>query len=179
MQNYQDNQFKTAYKQAYSEACNALDKIAADGALEYICTTYTGGLCDGSTNSNNFDSFKNEFKVIKDCSSNNNSQCWDSTGDLYTGFWPQAAQKAFIDGSGKAWTMISGLNFIAVDTNGPKAPNKYGKDRFPLAWATAANNWAGVPNLATPRIFAPFDDVTSVTTTCSTGDCLFKTWLQK
>ena len=44
---------------------------------------------------------------------------------------PTAGHAAFVDASGMAWTQISGsMSRIAVDTNGFKKPNQYGKDRF-------------------------------------------------
>lgn len=174
--NIQDMQYKTAYKKAYSEASQVIKKLIADGNLDIICTNLAGG-CDGSTNSYNFNLFKNEFVVTKDCSSNNNSQCWESTGELYQGFWPSSSQKAFIDNSGKAWTMISGLHIIAVDTNGFKQPNLWGRDRFPFAWANANVGFGVVQNLSMPITFIVPSDTVGTAIYCPSGNCYNKSWL--
>lgn len=176
MANIQDMQYKIAYKKAYSMASQVLNKLASDNKLELLCRSAAGG-CDGSTNVTNFNSFRDEFRIVKDCSSNNNSQCWLSSGELYQGFWPSNSQNAFIDNSGMAWTMVSGWNFIAVDTNGFKPPNLWGKDRFPFAWAGSPTQYTTAPNPSIPTAFAVPDDSPGGDTYCPTGPCHNKTWL--
>ena len=93
-----------------------------------------------------------QFKPVKQCINNDNSKCWDSAGEQYGKTYaaegrPVSVCNAFIDASGMAWTAIEWLQGrIAVDTNGFKKPNQYGKDRFGFHLYNDTNSeFLGIP----------------------------------
>lgn len=114
----------TAYKSAYSTLSSALSSASLDNALTPAnnSTTFT----------NNFLEIMKKFKVVKQCTSGtNNSECWNQTGEKYIGAYPVASSYAFIDASGRSWSMYYSLcSAVFVDTNGFKGPNQWGQDRF-------------------------------------------------
>lgn len=130
MNNYQDAQFKAAYKKAYTVASQALMKANADNELT-SCVNWFDTQC----NLDNFTAFKNKFSISKDCPTAPD-QCWNMSGEktfIGNGGYPLSDAPAFIDNSGFAWTKPglagwTGTEFM-VDTNGNKPPNQYGKDR--------------------------------------------------
>lgn len=127
MNNIQDAQFKTAYKKAYSVACQAWQKAYTDNLL------VPRAMSSDAANQTNFDAFKSEFDVVKDCSGGDPYDCWSSDGNKWYGAYPDPSAHAFIDKSGMAWTQaIYNHERFMVDTNGSKKPNQWGKDRFPL-----------------------------------------------
>lgn len=138
--NIKDTQYKTAYKKAYSVAQQALTFANNENLL----TPLNGE--GGSAHLENFYVFMNQFKVFKKCISNDNSKCWDNSGEKYflSGSigYPQEPSPAFIDASGNAWSMYySFASTILLDTNGFKKPNQWGKDRFALRFVDAKNNY--------------------------------------
>ena len=172
----QDIQYKSAYKKAFSAASQAL----ALANQQYLLVATTG---EGDLNhANNFLAFKDQFNVAKECLNNNNSQCWDSTGEKFYaggGQWlPTVSSYAFIDSSGMAWSMYySGYFYAFVDTNGFKKPNQWGKDRFALRFASIG----GTFNSGLPVKVVPFPDNTSVCASpnkCATENNYYGTsWL--
>ena len=120
---------ETAYKKSYSTLSQVLLKSNTENALINNTGNYE--------TMSNFLALMNQFKVIKSCTTNNNSECWDSNGEQFGYVYapgtgrPQPALYAFIDSSGVAWTLLEWQSArIAVDINGFKKPNQYGKDRF-------------------------------------------------
>ncbi|MFA7659550.1 MAG: hypothetical protein WCY19_08965 [Candidatus Gastranaerophilaceae bacterium] len=143
----QDIQYKSAYKKAFSAASQAL----AMANQQYLLAAATGE-GDYTNHPNNFLAFKDQFKVVKECLNNNNSQCWDSTGEKTSSGYPHEETYAFIDSSGMAWSMYyGGLLQIFVDTNGFKKPNQWGKDRFGLKFKSDNGTFnSGLPIIVVP-----------------------------
>lgn len=126
MNNIQDQQFKEAYKKAYSTASQAWLKAYSDNNI-ILCPAWTDTCHDG-----NFDAFKKEFKIAKDCGTNT-SECWNMSGEKsWNNTMPFVNMPAFIDSSGVAWVKDSGNPEILIDINGNNPPNKYGRDRAVL-----------------------------------------------
>lgn len=85
-----------------------------------------------------------------------------------------------------AWYLYSNQEFpILVDVNGDKNPNKLGKDRFVLRFASkesiASDDGDGGNNNANysgniDRI-APWGDKINKQRWCPDGNCLYKSWL--
>lgn len=139
-----DLQYKTAYKKAVAVASQAFLAIDQSSLVNLAEET-------SDASPTYFKLFMAQFKTVKECTSNNNSDCWESTGELFgkdfsSGF-PMAYHNAFIDNSGMVWTVLNGASTgrIGVDTNGMKSPNVYGKDRFVLMFRDADNTTNGFP----------------------------------
>lgn len=163
MNNVQDNQFKTAYKKAYSLASQVISSGYANSEFHDI-----------SEGTYNFDVFKSSFNVAKDCSSNDNGSCWASSGEKACdgscggGGLPNSTCHAFIDNSGMAWSAYSpSESILLVDTNGNAQPNQYGKDRwfFPSSAIT------------TGKITPNADRATTWNFACHYPPCYFTSWL--
>lgn len=149
MNNIQDEQFKQAYRNAYSAASQAWLNANTNGNLA-LCTQWqdSGSI---TCNADNFSAFKNEMKVAKDCGTNT-AECWNMSGEKSwqeLGGFPNANAPAFIDNSGTAWTknQQNPAPEVLVDTNGNKPPNKYGKDRaiFVFAYFPTYKNYTKTP----------------------------------
>lgn len=127
LNSYQDSQYKTAYKKAFSISNQAIQNLNND----YLLSPVTG---EGDlTNKSNFLAFMGQFQVVKSCTSNNGTECWNTNGEKYNTSYPNQNSPSFIDNSGVAWSMYwNGASNILVDTNGNLKPNKWGKDRFEL-----------------------------------------------
>lgn len=161
-----EQQYKTAYKKAYSMLCQALSKANADGTLRD--TTDTSLVYPNWGNNLNLIALMNEFSVVKKCINNNNSGCWASGeqfGIAYVGSGrPDDTLNSFIDSSGMAWTALEWTQGrVAVDTNGFKGPNQYGKDRFAFhlfvsALGTPADNGAYDSAAGIPFLVRPYSD---------------------
>ena len=170
----QDLESQSGYKKAVSVASQAILKANTENTL----ISNTGN----NETYTNFLAFMDQFKVLKKCTTNNNSECWDSTGEAFgknydTGR-PLYFHRAFIDNSGIAWTMLEGNSArIAVDLNGSKKPNQYGKDRFVLYLLSQD----GSENSGIPAKVAPWPDNNSNVCTgnvCATQHNYFGTsWL--
>lgn len=173
MNQIQDAQFKTAYRKAYSVACQAWQKAYTDNLLGPRADA-TGD----SANQANFDAFKSEFDVVQDCSSNNPYSCWSSDGikwDVAGGGFPKSTAHAFIDKSGMVWSQAyNNRSFIFVDINGPQKPNEWGRDRFPLnTYVNGAEANAGIPDSV--HIFT---DVPSNNGWCpGSHTCYYQSWI--
>ncbi len=174
--NFQDQEYKIAYKKAFSLASQAWTSAVSDYRVDSR-TSWT----DKESRINNFMTFKSYFKVIKDCDSNNNAECWDSSGEKYYTNAPMASGSAFIDSSGMAWSITSNGDGqgqeILVDTNGMKKPNKYGQDRFLFIPQTIDGGAVGLPI----KIIPSKSDYTSEdSNVCPSGDvhpCYYQSWL--
>lgn len=141
---YQEQVFKNAYKKAYADVNAAFkflianeeyilpEKMDDDKNIFFSKDPYLFG--------KNLKNLAKYFKVVKTCYDNNagecfslNGECGRGTMDFGLGMDCPATSYAFMDASGRQWYMYANneATFI-VDTNGDKAPNKLGKDRFPL-----------------------------------------------
>lgn len=174
--NYQDQQFKTAYKKAFTVANNAYRMGIGNGGTFSELTAAQ----DGVTACANWQLFSNQFNKAKECTNSNNSECW-AAGEMSASVTPYSDANAFIDNSGMAWTMrgpcvvgMANVNEFMVDTNGNKPPNTYGKDRWGFNWFKDLGT-TGIPD----GVFVPSTDYTGTTSAvyCPTGPCYYKTWL--
>lgn len=155
MKNWQQIQYKSAYKKAYSVAQNAYD----NANREYLMVENQAG--DVDSYNNNFLTFMAQFKVAKRCINTNNSECWDVDGEKFESRGPFSGSFAFIDSSGMAWTTYwsstnNASRIFMVDTNGFQKPNIYGKDRFAFC-AGDATCWYSNP-ISAPIKVQPFPD---------------------
>lgn len=150
MNNIQDAQYKTAYKKAFSIAQQALTMAnTQDSMLE------TPFAQDNQIFYKNFLAFMAQFNVTKSCTNNDNSQCWEASGELYMAAWPMVNCYSFIDSSGIAWSMISPtIDCLLIDINGFKKPNQYGKDRFAFYMFDKLNSYSS----GMPIKIAPYED---------------------
>lgn len=148
---FMEQNYKVAYKKAFSVANQALEKANADYLL--VPASAEG---DTASHQANFLAWMSEFKVSKKCiSGSDNAECW-GPGEKYGASAPYSYSYAFVDASGMAWSMYyPGLFDVFVDTNGFKKPNQYGKDRFFLG-VTNTRNQSG--ESGTPMKFNPFPD---------------------
>lgn len=181
IKNFQDAQYKTAYKKAYSVASQAWTTAVTNNEIE-ARPSWT----DDQSKVDNFNAFESHFKVTKDCNSSNNSDCWNSGGEVFYGNYPISTAHAFIDNSGMAWSLTANSGTgaeILVDTNGFKLPNKYGQDRFILN--PKSENIVNAANTTYPEypiVIRPVvNDYTSKDSLlCPSGDshpCYYKSWL--
>jgi len=135
LNNIQDMQYKSAYKKAYSNLYQAFNQAKTDNSLVDTGIDPVTFKNDGGNNQNTQTIIEN-FKLVKKCINTNNNLCWDSSGEKsgisYSADGrPTLYHNAFLDTAGMAWTALEWeLGRIAVDTNGFKKPNQYGKDRF-------------------------------------------------
>lgn len=172
MQSTQDAEFKTAYKKAFQAASTVTNQAIADNTfLAQTTAAESTGL-----NKDNFNTFKSYFKVIKDCSNSNNSDCWSASGEKINSIYPTNLEPAFIDNAGMAWSMYYWQeNVIIVDINGNKSPNTYGKDRWIMYYTDQYNSriTTGIPSKIFPR-----PDVTSTGSIwCAYPPCYFRSWI--
>jgi len=172
---------KVGYKKAYSVASQAWLMAYNDGNVTN-CTDWFDGTC----NKANFNEFKKQVKISKDCG-NDTASCWNMSGEKsWTNQWPSTSANSFIDPSGFAWTQLRNSSDttpeILVDTNGDKKPNKYGKDRaiFRL--------WYD-PNTSAPKVYIIQDcpgvattemDINNQNLVCpsnATSPCWYTSWI--
>jgi len=140
--NIQEAQYKTAAKKAYSAAQNAYNSAISENG---------GGFGPFSTGTElsytKFNAIKSKMNVIKECRNGSGSfgKCWakngvgkvDAVSTGCQGFIVsfQNANTSFVTADGTAWMLYSysdttGADYIAVDVNGAKPPNDWGKDAF-------------------------------------------------
>jgi len=150
-----DAQYKSAYKKAYSTLYQAFNDASREDLLVDVADAGTNPNYGG--NNANVLAIMGKFKTVKQCTNNNNSACWESTGEKYGKSYditgrPVGSHNAFIDSSGMAWTAIEWYqDRIALDTNGFKQPNQYGKDRFVFHLYDNNNSeFIGIPTKITP-----------------------------
>lgn len=194
MHSTQEQEFKTGYRKAYSVLSQAFQKANSENSI--VPLTYTSVWVGGEQN---FAALKSQFSIAKECDSSHLSDCWNTSSgsDKYRN--EQSSVPSFIDKSGMAWRLRSLDNSgglvptILVDTNGSKAPNKYGQDRFPFYYATTSDNAyanaqsvAGMPIKIIPNIDVNAGNIdaggTNGTNTCpsyATHPCYYTSWLFK
>ena len=182
----QDKQYKTAYKKAYSSLSQAFVRMqAADEYLDMSDGFYEAEAAFRTYNiSENFKIISKYFKATKKCFNNNADMCWACTdgeaGYIYGGApnWHGCSKEsyAFVDASGMTWYLYSNKEWpVLVDVNGKKKPNKLGKDRFVLKFASHLDkNAAYIQNADS---IAPWEDIINKGRWCPSGNCLYKSWL--
>ena len=185
--NYQDKQFKTAYKKAYSDMSQALE----DGIVENIFTRTEQKEQDAAVQEINF--FKRKFKVVKDCSFeiHNIEACWKK-GDTFCGGTcatgrredgidyehgsPANGASCFVDESGRNWCIMDSQAIFFVDTNGFAKPNRFGKDRFIFVFGDKNRHWAHQASNYT-RIIPYGGDIKTANYFCKHPPCYYHSWL--
>lgn len=177
MNKINDQQYKIAYKKAFSVASQAWQHGVADNAFVARESQY-----DGTNNYANWEIFKSYFKVEKDCNNVHNYKCWDWTGEKSNGNPQYSDVGAFIDSSGMAWSMRTNISsttitssYFIVDTNGFKKPNQYGKDRWVFIMANKDDGFDGLP----VKIIVPDDHESANSVACPSGGCYYKSWLSE
>lgn len=170
--NVQEEDYKVAYKKAYSTAYQAWLNAYNKDELT-LCDNFSdwsGGTC----NADNFEAFKSEMKVSKDCGTNT-AYCWNMSGEQsWGGMYPTTNALAFIDASGIAWSKCHSTPAVEVliDTNGDKKPNQYGKDRVILAFFYLKDHKNGVPTVELYPDFPNSDP--EIMATYSTSEQLYR-----
>ncbi|PWL80393.1 hypothetical protein DBY21_01885 [Candidatus Gastranaerophilales bacterium] len=191
---YQEKQWKVAYKKAYSSMSQAFLRMQEDG--DFIDITpqrvsgenyYTPAIGE------NFKIISKYFNSVKTCFDGNADECWVCDSGQSGKFSSAApnwlgcskASYAFVDYSGMAWYLYSNQEFpILVDVNGNKNPNKLGKDRFVLRFASKesmdgaeGNPMNNVNYTGNIDRIAPWFDIINKKRWCPDGNCLYKSWL--
>ncbi len=181
---YNDKQFKVAYKKTYSDLQQALTDAIFNQELTTRTTKY-----DGQATTEEWNMIKSKFKVAKVCENSNAFDCWADADRVCTGACggggsgsefsgvPGRSSKAFVDASGRSWCRFTELeNLFLVDTNGMKAPNRFGKDR----WIFTFKNKNGErTNNAVDyvKIGNFLDDILNEGNWCHYPPCYYKSWL--
>lgn len=180
----QDQQYKTAYKKAYSDISQAFALPIKDGSMTPRTAWY-----DGAATYDDWNVFRNSMKITKDCT--NGVQfytpasifydCWADGEKINSNNAPKPGwySQSFIDASGRSWASYAwNLSIFFVDTNGTKGPNQFGKDRWEFEFKTA-NGGGLVTGL--PAKIAPYynGDIPTVADPlyCNNPPCYFKSWL--
>lgn len=158
-----DYHFKTAYKKAYSDLSNVLQRAVSEDAIDLNAKNY-------------YSSLKPYFKAVKSCENNNAFDCWVDADMACTGACngnePRYNRKIFVDSSGRAWVEYSpNYNILLVDTNGEKQPNQFGKDRWIFTYARRN----GLP----VKVIPYSSDTTKKDDWCNHPPCYYHSWLYK
>jgi len=173
LQNTNQAELKAAYKKAFGDGSQALIISLAQGELQ-SCTGQTDHAC----HLNNYNAFKSKFRIIKECTTpGSNSNCWDGT-EKFSSDTPNANAFAFIDSAGRSWSMrcaeaTCASEYIFIDVNGFKTPNKYGRDKFIVEMnSNETDGDVGIPLKLYPR-----PDRVQADVYCPSGNCFFTSWL--
>lgn len=182
----QDKQFKIAYKKAYSSLSQAFLSMKTAGEyLETAGVTTDNGELRSSNIGKNFKTISKYFKAAKTCFNNNADDCWElkqgeqacqsAAANNWVGCYSSDSY-AFVDASGMGWYLYSNSEWpVLVDVNGKKKPNKLGKDRFVMMFASNDDRNNYYPNNA--DMITPWYDITNKCRWCPSGNCLYKSWL--
>lgn len=172
--NAQDQQWKTAYKKAYSDLNQAVLSAKSNNEFVYM---------DGSNPSfvkNNFDTIYSYFKTTKYCNNSVAEGCWIDTCSTVGDCAPpgDGSSWAFIDNSGRFWNHYRSTGNlylrIVVDTNGAKGPNSYGRDK----WYFTINSSTGSNTIGTPERVAIYSDIIAPTSSgCRLGNCYYTSYI--
>ncbi len=176
VKNYQEMQFKTAYKKTYSDMNKAFAQALAFGEFPQRTDCH-------DVNFANFvnETLKENFKVIKDCPKGHAVECWTPADTVYSPAFPNGQASAFVDSQGRVWAeFYSTRSIYLVDTNGSKAPNRFGKDRWVFAFK---NKNGGDCEGITVRIMPYIGDVKTsedpLSYWCNYPPCYYYSWLFK
>lgn len=119
--------YKSAYKKAYSDLSQILQKALVEEEWPYRESVY-----DQQATKNEYEIMKKGFKIIKECDNTNFNECW-ADGDKTVNGYPKIGMSLFpfIDSAGRSWVnYYYSENIYFVDLNGLKGPNKWNKDRW-------------------------------------------------
>ena len=172
IKNINNFQYKTAYKKAYSVMSQALLNMVNDDQFIWDGDTVMNANYD-----ENFRLLSNYIKTTKTCFENNANLCWYCDGEA--GYYNSSAPNytgcgksnyAFVDNSGTAYYMYANQHrTVVIDTNGNKAPNQLGRDRFVLYFLK--DNEKRIVK------FSPFSDYPNKDRWCPQGYCYYTSWL--
>ena len=187
--NYQDKQFKTAYKKAYSD----ISQVVQEGIIENQFTRTTKW--NGEALSQEMNLFREKFKITVDCpvENHNISPCWKkgdtlcggecSSGNAEDGIdYENGApyndrSNCFLDASGRSWCSIDNSeNLFLVDTNGFTPPNQFGKDRFVFTFGNSKGERT-YQSSDYAKIIPYAKDTSSATYYCKHPPCYYYSWL--
>ncbi len=184
----QDKQFKVAYKKAYSSLSQAFLYMQAAGEYQDMSSTSDDGTGTMGTPviGENFKAIAKYFKATKICFDRNTSECWElengeqacvtAAANNWLGCTGHNGNYSFVDASGMSWYLYSNNEYpVLVDVNGKKKPNKLGKDRFVMKFASSKDKKANYVEDA--DMIAPWDDKIEKQRWCPSGNCMYKTWL--
>lgn len=190
MNNIQDQQYKSAYKKAFSDASNIWQTMRTNNEIE-ACTI----VCDDTCTSKNLVTFRSYMKVQTSCGTNivtdNANGCWNLSGEGFnevasggSNFVPRRPDGwgaiGFVDASGRDWIMMSGSFTcrvpLAVDTNGFQPPNKFGKDRQYLLGGLEDGTIGAFTGIPT-KLYPVPDRYSSVSQLCGYYPCYSTSWL--
>lgn len=178
---YEQQYWKNAYKKSFAIA-NTAWISARNQNLIINRPSWT----DANSKNTNFLAFRDQFKITKNCTANDNSNCWPAGESIWGVTTPHSNAYAFIDTSGMVWSQESSDNtaggLILVDINGNKAPNKYGRDRFILIPLTSTDRYTDLTWVQTPQSgdiskISPAPDETATHSSCPSGSCYGTSWL--
>ena len=187
--NYQDKQFKTAYKKAYSD----ISQVVQEGIIENQFTRTTKWNAEALSQEMNL--FREKFKITVDCpvENHNISPCWKK-GDTLCGGACSSGNTAdgidyengapynnrsncFLDASGRSWCSFDNSeNLFLVDTNGFTPPNQFGKDRFIFTFGNSKSERT-YQSSDYAKIIPYAKDTSSATYYCKHPPCYYYSWL--
>lgn len=167
-------QYKVAYKKAYSDISNAT-------LGEIFAGTFPsrGAGWDAAAAEAEYQLLKNAFKVIKECLPGSLNECWAVGENLTPGSASQPTnnEKSFIDASGRTWAEYSNQeNLYLVDTNGIKTPNRFGKDRWMFTFCDSSNTRVNTGIPAKVCLYVVQDE-TAPSWICHYPPCNYYSWL--
>ena len=187
--NYQDKQFKTAYKKAYSD----ISQVVQEGIIENQFTRTTKWNAEALSQEMNL--FREKFKITVDCpvENHNISPCWKkgdtlcggacSSGnaedgiDYENGTPYNDKSNCFLDASGRSWCSFDNSeNLFLVDTNGFTPPNQFGKDRFIFTFGNSKGERT-YQSSDYAKIIPYAKDTSSATYYCKHPPCYYYSWL--
>lgn len=184
---YQERQFKSAYKKAYSELSQVFQKALIEQGF-----TRTK-MYEEVTTKEEIDIMKAGFKVLLDCGNKDIARCWKK-GDTICGGSCSSGNPAdgiatkdgaprngysfcFMDVSGRSWCSFSLIeNIYLVDTNGFSNPNQFGKDRWIFTFGDENNKRVSKATLY-KKIKPYYSNITTLSTFCKHPPCYYESWL--
>ncbi len=175
MKNWQDLQYKSAYKKAYSDMSQVFSQAIQEQTL-----TPRAQYDDIQATASEWAVLKNGLKVAKDCPPADLALCWAEGEKVFKNSFPNVTESSFIDSSGRAWAEFYLLqNIYLVDTNGFEKPNRYGKDRWVFQMKNADNSQVvtGLPNKIGSYISSDIKE--KDTDWCQYPPCNYESWLYK
>ena len=170
--NINNIQYKSAYKKAYSDFSNVIDRALSEYELVPRNSTW-----DIDAGTSEWKVMKKYFKISQECEKL--TPCW-VLADTFGG-QPNITTNcpAFVDASGRVWVAYwLSENIYLVDVNGSKGPNKFGKDRFPFFLAKKSQN-GNLKRVDTglPETIMPHSDVLKSGSYCLNAPCYYESWL--
>ncbi len=190
IKNYQERQFKTAYKKVYSEISQAFQEALLNQEFN------RNGYRDMQATTEEFNILKSKFKVMLDCGSEDIYRCWEkgdtlcggscSSGnssdgiDMEDGAPRENDSQCFIDAGGQSWcTYHNDENIFLVDTNGFSNPNRFGRDRWIFTFADINNSRADYAKDYKKVIPYLNQDILTQEAFCKRPPCYYQSWLLK